>query len=78
MASDPAFNLAAQQLAAALNVKAGALTCPNVIDAIEDAQALLAAVHFDGITHDRLSAAKTTQANSLATTLDRYNNNLLC
>jgi CSLREA domain-containing protein len=78
MASDPAFNLAAQQLAAALNVKAGALTCPNVIDAIEDAQALLAAVHFDGITHDRLSAAQTTQANSLATTLDRYNNNLLC
>jgi hypothetical protein len=78
MASDSAFNLAAQLLAASLNVKAGALTCPNTISAINDAQALLSAVHFNGITHDKLSAAQTSQANSLATTLDRYNNNLLC
>jgi hypothetical protein len=78
MASDPAFNLAAQLLAAELNVKAGALTCPSAIGAIDDAQALLAAVHFNGVTHDKLSAAQATQANALATTLDRYNNNLLC
>jgi hypothetical protein len=78
MASDPAFSLAAQLLAADLNVKAGALTCPNAISAINDAQALLATVHFNGITHDKLSATQTTQANSLGTTLDRYNNNLLC
>jgi hypothetical protein len=78
MSSDPAFNLAAQLLAAELNVKAGALTCPSAISAINDAQTLLAAVHFNGLTHDKLSAAQTSQANSLATTLDRYNNNLLC
>lgn len=78
MSSDPAFNLAAQLLAADLNVKAGALTCPSAISAINDAQTLLAAVHFNGITHDKLNAAQSTQANSLATTLDRYNNNLLC
>jgi hypothetical protein len=78
MSSDAAFNLAAQLLAADLNVKAGALTCPSAISAINDAQGLLAAVHFNGITHDKLSAARATQANSLATTLDRYNNSLLC
>jgi hypothetical protein len=78
MSSDPAFNLAAQLVAAKLNVKAGALTCPTATSAITDAQALLAAVHFSGINHDKLSQAQTTQANSLATTLDRFNNNLLC
>ena len=55
-----------------------ALTCRSAISAINDAQALLAAVHFNGITHDKLTAAQTTQANNLATTLDRFNNNLLC
>jgi hypothetical protein len=78
MASDPAFSLAAQLLAAELNVVAGAGTCPAAVSAINDAQTLLAAVHFNGITHDKLSAAQASQANSLATTLDRYNNNLLC
>jgi Domain of unknown function DUF11 len=78
MASDPAFALAAQLLAAKLNVVAGAGSCPAAVTAINDAQTFLAAVHFNGITHDELSAAQATQANSLATTIDRYNNNLLC
>jgi Prealbumin-like fold domain len=78
MSSDPAFNVAAQLLAADLNVKAGALSCPSAISAINDAQTLLAAVHFNGITHDKLSSVQTAQANALATTLDRYNNNRLC
>jgi hypothetical protein len=78
MASDPGFNLAAQFLAAKLNVVAGAGTCPAAVSAINDAQALLAAIHFNGITHDKLSAAQATQANALATTLDRYNNRALC
>jgi hypothetical protein len=78
MSSDPAFNLAAQLLAAKLNIKAGALTCPSATSAISDAQALLVAVHFTGINHDKLSQVQTTQANSLATTLDHFNNNLLC
>jgi uncharacterized repeat protein (TIGR01451 family) len=78
MASDPAFGLAAQLLAAKLNIVAGAGSCPAAVTAINDGQTLLAAVHFDGITHDRLTTAQATQANALATTLDRYNNNLLC
>jgi len=78
MASDPAFGLAAQLLAAKLNIVAGAGSCPAAVTAINNAQALLAATHFNGITHDKLSAAQATQANSLATTLDRYNNSLLC
>jgi hypothetical protein len=78
MASDPAFALAAQLLAAKLNVVAGAGTCPAAVSAINDGQALLAAVHFDGIAHDRLTAAQSTAANALAATLDLYDNNLLC
>jgi hypothetical protein len=78
MSSDPAFNLAAQLIATKLNVKAGAQTCPSATSAISEAQALLAAVHFDGINHDKLSSVQTTQANSLGTTLDHFNNNLLC
>jgi hypothetical protein len=50
----------------------------SATSAINDAQTLVAAIHFNGITHDKLSAAQNSQANSLAITLDRYNNNLLC
>ena len=57
MASDPAFNLAAQLLAAKLNLVAGAGSCGAAASAIADAQALLAAVHFNGITHDKLSSS---------------------
>ena len=78
MASDPAFGLAAQLLAAKLNIVAGAGSCPAAVSAINDAQTLLAAVHFNGIAHDKLSVAQASQANTLATTLDRYNNNRLC
>lgn len=78
MSSDPAFSLAAQLLAAKLNVQAGAGVCPAAVAAINDAQALLDAVDFDGNTHKKLTAAQASQANSLASTLDRYNNNKLC
>ena len=78
MASDPAFGLAAQLLAAKLNIVAGAGSCPAAVTAINDGQTLLAAVHFNGISHDKLTAVQVTRANTLASTLDRYNNNLLC
>jgi hypothetical protein len=78
MASDPAFNLAAQLLGAKLNVVAGAGACPAAVSAINDAQTLLAAIHFNGITHDAMTAAQIAQAHTLATTLDNYNNNALC
>ena len=78
MASDPAFNLAAQLLAAELNVQAGAGVCPAAVTAINQAQALLAAINFNGNTHITLTAAQASLANSLAQMLDQYNNNLLC
>jgi hypothetical protein len=78
MSSDEAFNLAAQLLAAKLDVVAGAGTCPAAVTAINNAQALLAAIQFNGATHNTMTAAQKTQANSLATTLDAYNNNKLC
>jgi hypothetical protein len=67
IASDPAFNLEAQLLAADLNVIAGAGTCPSAINAINDTQTLLAAIHFNGITHDKVTTAQAAQATSLAT-----------
>ena len=76
--SDAAFNLAAQLLAAKLNLVAGARACSGATTGIAGAQALLASLHFDGLTHDHMSASQATQANSLATLLDKYNNNLLC
>ena len=77
MASDPAFNLAAQLLAAKLNVVAGAGVSTCAALAINQAQALLDLVNFNGITHNNLTAAQSSLMNSLANTLDRYNNNLL-
>ena len=63
-ASDPAFNMAAQLSAAKLNLVAGAGSCPAAVSAINSGQALLAAIHFNGITHDKMSAAQSSQANS--------------
>jgi hypothetical protein len=80
MASDPAFNMAAQFLAARLNVQAGAGVCPAAVSAINDAQSLLTAVAFNGLAHTTMSTTQAKQAQSLATALDRYNNDntLLC
>ncbi len=78
MASDPAFNMAAQLLAAKLNFAAGATQCVAATTAVSQAQSLLATIKFDGVNHDKMSASQTTQANTLGTTLDNYNNNILC
>jgi hypothetical protein len=84
-ASDPAFNLAAQLLAARLNVVADAGVCLKATQAMSDAQALLAAADFDGVRTFRYRKGGPTPgaidaqvANSLASTLDAYNNNELC
>jgi hypothetical protein len=79
MASDPLFNMAAQLLAADLNIVAGAGTCPAAIDAITAGQALLVKYGWNGLTYSpKLTAADAALANSLNTTLDKYNNNNLC
>jgi hypothetical protein len=78
-ASDPAYNLAAQLLAAKLNLQAGAGVCPPVLTAINQAQALLTSINFTGTgTYlKKMSAAQAALANCLATWIDDYNNNRL-
>jgi hypothetical protein len=82
-ASNPAFNVAAQLLAAKLNVQSQAaqLGCAN--QAIADAQALLDLLNFDGtqnwVNTVVISAADAATLNTLNGILDAYNNgNLVC
>lgn len=75
MASDPAFNLAAQLLAAELNYTAGAGRTPTATNAINQAVLLLGKYKFDGIKHDTISSGDATTMNNLARILDDYNNN---
>ncbi|HEX5955441.1 MAG TPA: hypothetical protein VFY37_05860, partial [Solirubrobacterales bacterium] len=84
MANDAAYELAAQLIAAKANQTAGAETCPALTSAITSADTLLASINFTG-TGDYLGskvkgtlATKRTQALSLASTLDQYNNGNLC
>jgi hypothetical protein len=76
-AGDAAYGLAAQLLAARLNVQAGAGVCPNVIIAIDQAQALLDGINFTGTgTYlKKMNPTTTAKANCLASQLDDYNNN---
>ena len=79
MSSDPAYNLAAQLMAAQLNLQAGAYRNGCVLTAVELAQELLAGINFSGTGAylKKLNTAKAAQANALAKTLDDYNNNRL-
>jgi hypothetical protein len=76
-ASDPLFNMAAQLVAAELNLAAGAKTCGAVVVAVNTAEGLLAMKAFTGFgyANPKLTAAQATLANTTATTLDDYNNN---
>jgi hypothetical protein len=83
-ANDAAYALAAQLLAAKLNIQAGAGWCPATTEAIDAGQELLDQINFDG-TGDylgpRVKGEKLdlrNEALDLANTLDQYNNNLLC
>ena len=77
MASDPAYGLAAQLLAAKLSVSAGAGLQCNVTQLISDAQTLLDLINFTGTGAyaASMTAAQKTLANTLAGQLDKYNNN---
>jgi hypothetical protein len=77
LASDPAFNLAAQLLAAKLNYTALAKQCTAATNNISAAQTLLATVSFKGYAnYTKMNSAQAALANQLATKLDQYNNNL--
>lgn len=74
--------LAAQLLAAELNVAAGASTCSSVSTAIADANQLLTTIGYNPAnapTHIIGSSSQyRAQALSLATLLNNYNNGLVC
>jgi uncharacterized repeat protein (TIGR01451 family) len=83
MASDGAYGLAAQLLAAIANDTVGAGVCQEAGQAMIDGQNLLQAISFDG-TGSYLKGKKTiagysgSDANTLADILDSYNNGTLC
>jgi hypothetical protein len=85
-ANDAAYELAAQLLAAKLNLAAGAEACMAVQTAVMKGQALFAndPINFTGsgdYLGPKVKGALLTlrnQALSLATTLDQYNNGNLC
>lgn len=80
MSSDPAFNMAAQLLAAKLNFANGAKVCAAATSAVADGYNLLSAVGFTGLStwSNTMSAAQKSSANSIEGILDSYNNNTLC
>ena len=75
LSSDPIFNMVAQLVAADLNVLAGAGQSTASMNAVNQANTLLTAIHFNGTTYDKLTSAQIASANCLATALDQYNNN---
>ncbi|MEN8207245.1 MAG: hypothetical protein ABFS24_14740, partial [Pseudomonadota bacterium] len=86
MASDAAYGLASQLLAAIANVTVGAGSCPARDAAVTDGQILLLNVGFDG-TGEYLTPKKAkkdgntalrTEAIELAKALDSYNKGTLC
>ncbi len=82
MASDAAYSLAAQLLAALFNQGADATWCTGVNTAVTSAKALLDGINFNG-TGNYLGPqaddqALRAEATSLAGTLDMYNNGNLC
>ena len=81
MANDAAYGLAAQLLAAQVNLSAGAETCQAVVDAVNAGQTLLLGIQFDGTggyLKGKNGGALRAEANALASTLDEYNNGNLC
>jgi hypothetical protein len=68
--------MAAQLLAAILNVQAGAAP-PCDPDLIPDALQLLVDVNYDGTGTDNIPKPVGNQINALAAQLDAYNNNEL-
>ncbi len=75
--------LAAQLLAAQLNIKNGAVSCSDATDAIADAQAALIALDYTGTLGDGDKPKGNTtptksEVNAIKDVLDDYNNNLLC
>ena len=80
-ASDAAYELGAQLLAARFNLAAGAETCTSIQQAVVSGQTLLDGIGFTG-SGDYLGSKskdpRRQRAITLAGTIDRYNNGNLC
>jgi hypothetical protein len=78
-ASDAAYELASQMMAARFNLAAGAETCTAVQNAVTNAQALLVSIAYNGSgTYLTKASATRTNALNLATTLANYNMGTVC
>ena len=80
-ASDAAYGMAAQLIAAKANVAAQAGACTEAGAAITEADALLVTIDFDGtgaFLSPKDKSGQGARANELAGILDRYNNGELC
>jgi hypothetical protein len=77
LASDAAFNFAAQYVAYQLNYLAGAYSSTAAANAAAAGHAILDAAGWDGTRAVTLTAAQKTALNSYARILDNYNNNTL-
>ena len=76
--ADPAFTLAAQLLAAELNLNIGAETCPAAEEAVVGAQIVLSAARFDGVSASPLDAEAGGALPQLIDLLAAYNTGVLC
>lgn len=76
--ADPAFTLAAQLLAAELNLNIGAATCPAAEEAVVGAQIVLSAARFDGVSASPLDAEAGGALPQLIDLLAAYNTGVLC
>jgi hypothetical protein len=72
--------LAAQLLAAKLNVAAGASTCASVTNAIAHADSLLVQIGYSGPPSSKVGPGSPLRSDFLSTAalLDNYNNGLVC
>lgn len=81
MKNDAAYTLAAQLLAAQLNLATGSEYCPASDQAVSEAQVLLLELNFDGTDGylgPPLASSNIEKANVLAEQLARYNSGTLC
>ncbi len=75
---DPAFALAAQLLAAELNLNVGSETCPAAEEAVIGAHLVLATARFDGVSATPLDAEGGGALPTLLELLTAYNTGDLC
>ena len=77
MASHPAYNMAAQLLAALLNDQKGVPLCGAAVNAAASGQALLDSIGFTATGIPSMTKAQKADANTYAGILDDFNNNTL-